>query len=83
VRKSEYKRRLKNYDKGNTNHEFRVLGFMTDKQHSDKHSHATAERGEQKQRFFGRAKLNAVFLGYFLIVYANNDRNYRNYSDVR
>jgi hypothetical protein len=83
VNKREYKSRLNNYDKGNTYHKLCVLGFVTDDQHCDEHCHTAAERGEQKQRFFGRAQLNSIFLGYFLVINANNDRNYRNQRDIR
>ena len=59
--------------KRNAEHEFDMLGFVADEQHCDEHSDTAAKCGEQKQGLFGNAKFHAVFLGYLLIVNADDD----------
>ena len=68
---------------GNTDHKLEVLGLVTDNEHRDEHCNAAAESRENEQGLFGSAKLNAVLLGYFLIVNANDNGNDRDYRDVR
>ena len=60
-----------NYER-NAEHEFDVLGLVTDEQHCDEHSDTAAKRREQKKRFFGRAELDSVLLGDLFVVNADD-----------
>ena len=75
--------RLNYHYHGNTDHKLKMLGLVTDNEHGYEHSNAAAQSRENKQALFGGAQFNAIFLGNFLVVNANYDRNYRNDSDIR
>lgn len=68
MEKQIYRCGLNYHYEWNSEHKFDVLGLVADEQHCDEHSHATAERREQKQRFFGCAKLHAVLFGDLFVV---------------
>jgi SRSO17 transposase len=61
VERKVNKTRLNDHNKRNAEHEFYVLGLMANYEHCNKHCDAAAKGGEEKQRFFGRSQLNAVF----------------------
>lgn len=75
MEKQKYDTGLYDYDKRNTEHEFDMLGFMTDYLHCDEHCNASAESREEHEGFFGCAKLDSVLFGDFFVIDANNDGN--------
>ena len=82
VEEEEYCDRLEHHDDGNSDHEFEVLGLMTDEQHCDEHRNASAKRREKKQGLFGCAELYAVLFRDLFIIDTDYDRDDRNYQDV-
>ena len=65
--------------KRNAEHEFNMLGLVTNEQHGDEHSNTAAESREPKQGFFGYAELNSVLFGYLFVVNTNDYSYQRNY----
>ena len=82
MEKEEYDARLSYHDKRDAEHEFNVLGLMANYEHCNKHCNTAAKGREEKKCLLGRAKFNAVFLGYLFVSDADNYRNNGDYRDI-
>lgn len=82
MEKEEYDARLHDHNERNTDHKLEVLCLMTDEEHSNKHCDRSSERGEEKERFFGCTKLNAVLFRDLLVVDTYYDRNNRDDENI-
>ena len=60
VEKQVYDGNLQDKYCGNTEHKLYVLCFVANYLHADEHGHTAAKCGQNKQSFFGCAKLNSV-----------------------
>jgi hypothetical protein len=65
---------LQNNDNGNTDHKFKMLGFVANELHSAVHSNRAAERGEPEKCRFSRSVLGVVLCRNFVVA-ANHDGN--------